>query len=180
MWKNYMGTFLAIFVVAFVFGLFIGKVVFKNGSQAGVNGAETGRKYMSNPLVFKDGMNRMEAQGLIFEKYTNHNVRIVGAVVQEVNGDNIVIRTYRAGEGTSTVVKDKKIYTFNDTPVFETQRSLESKGTPVETRKKVDSLTKGDFLVIECAEDESMKDAPELTAVMIMKDVVELPKPNIQ
>jgi len=113
-----------------------------------------------------------EAESLIYEKCSNNNLRIVGAIIQEINSDYIDIKTYRAGEGTTSIVTEKKINITSNTPVFETTVSLDSHShESVTTKKTIASLEIGDFTVIECEEDESMEDAEEFTAILITKDV---------
>ena len=107
----------------------------------------------------------------------------MGAVIQEVNNDYLIIKTYRAGEGTTSIVEEKKINITKNTPVFETVMSFEHSSDAVNerttTKKTVSSLQKGDYIVIECAEDKNMKDTSVLIAVMITKDVIEeLPAPE--
>ena len=126
--------------------------------------------------IFGEEISVEEAQGLVFEKYSNNNLRIVGAVIQEVNNDHLIIKTYRAGEGTNSIVEEKRINITKDTPVFETIMSFEylpdAGDERIITKKTVSSLQKGDFVVIECAEDKITKDTKILTAVMITKDVI--------
>lgn len=114
-----------------------------------------------------------EARSLIYEKCSNDNLRIVSAVVQEVNSDYINIKTYRAGEGTTSIVEEKRINITSDTPVFEIMMSFGDFGwlDHTATKKTIASLKKGDHTIIECEEDKSMKDAEEFTAIMITKDV---------
>ena len=123
-------------------------------------------------IEFGENTNLEEAQGKIYEKYSNNNLRIVGAIIQEVNADYIIVKTYRAGEGTSSIVEEKKINITSNTPVFETVMSMDSLSDPVTTRETAASLKAGDHVVIECADDKSMKDSNEFTALIITKDVL--------
>lgn len=124
-------------------------------------------------ITFDENTNLEEARGMIYEKYSNNNLRIVGAIIQEVNNDHIIVKIYRAGEGTSSIVEEKKINITNNIPVFETVMSPENlDDEPVTTKKTIDSLKKGDHVVIECAEDKSAKNANEFTALIITKDVL--------
>ena len=132
--------------------------------------------------IFGEEISVEEAQGLVFEKYSNNNLRIVGAVIQEVNNDHLIIKTYRAGEGTTSIVEEKRINITNNTLVFETVMSFEyspeAGDERITTKKTVSSLQKGDHVVIECAEDKNMKDTEVLTAIMITKDVIMVEEPD--
>jgi len=126
--------------------------------------------------IFGKDISAEEAQMLVFEKYSNNNLRIVGAVVQEVNNDYIIIKTYRAGENNSSIVEEKRINIIKDTPVFETiissEHSSDAGEERITTKKTVSSLEKGDFVVIECKENKNTKESEILNAVMFIKDVV--------
>ena len=127
-------------------------------------------------IEFDENTNLEEAESMIYEKYSNNNLRIVGAVIQEVNHDCIIVKTYRAGIGTESIVEEKKIKITNNTLFFETivsfdQQEENSNNVPITTRETIVSLKPGDHVVIECADDKSTKDANEFTALIIIKDV---------
>ena len=124
-------------------------------------------------IEFDENTNLEEARGMIYEKYSNNNLRIVGAVIQEVTSDYVIVKTYRAGEGTTSIVEEKKINITKDVPVFETIMSPGNlDNEPATTKKTVTSLNVGDHVVIECAEDKSAKDSDEFTALIITKDIM--------
>ena len=128
-------------------------------------------------IEFDENTDLEEAHDMIYEKYSNNNLRIVGAVIQEVDNDYITIKTYRAGEGTESIAEEKKINITDNTLVFEIVISLDQQkedldNEPVASKETINSLKKGDHVVIECADDKSTKNANEFTALIITKDVL--------
>lgn len=128
-----------------------------------------------------ENMSAEEIEGVVFDTYKNGNVRLVGAVVQDVQSDYITVKTYAAGPGTTSIVKERKIVVSEDVPILES--SLfdgvgESDANFEKKRITLSEIQIGDSLTIECREDVSLSDVDELTAVLITKDTVFLAEPE--
>ncbi|MCK5096090.1 MAG: hypothetical protein KAR24_01910 [Candidatus Pacebacteria bacterium] len=170
-----------IIILVFMICLVVG---FKQSQNSKVNTNTNNEKQAeveTAAIEFDENMDLEEAQGMIYEKYSNDNLRIVGAVIQEVTSDYVIVKTYRAGVGTESIVEEKKINITSDIPIFETVISFDQQedldNEPVTTRKTIASLKAGDHIVIECADDKNMKDSNEFTALIITKDVLIFDEP---
>ena len=166
-----------LYIIVFVFVVFIMVIGYKQSDNKKVDTNINNEEQVETATIeFGENTNIEEARGIIYKKYSNNNLRIVGAIIQEVTSDYVIVKTYRAGEGTTSIVEEKKINITSNTPVFETiisfsqQEDLDNE--PVTTRKTIASLKAGDHVVIECEEDKSAKDSDEFTALIITKDVM--------